>query len=213
MLFDLDGTVTDSKPGIVASYRHTLDVLGVPIDEPILLRCVGPPLRDSLLSLGVPAGRLEEAIAVYRAWFVSNGIFDNRPYDGTVAMLDRIHRTGVRVGLATSKLIDFATDILTHFGLEAFFDPVCGATRDGRLSHKDEVVGEALLESGIVGSDRVLMVGDREHDMFGAVANGVVPVGVGWGYGTPAELEAAGAKWIVDTPTDLADLIVSLAGT
>jgi phosphoglycolate phosphatase len=213
VLFDLDGTLTDSQPGIAAAYRHTLDVLGLETDAATLRRCVGPPIRDSFLLFGVPRADVEEAVAVYRAWFVPNGMFDNRLYDGIVEMLERVKGTGVPMGVATSKLRAHAVTILDHFGIDAFFDPVCGATPDGRLTHKDEVVADALIEAGVEGSEQVLMVGDREHDMWGAAANGAVPIGVRWGYGSQSELESAGARWIVDTPAELADLIVSLAAT
>ena len=212
VLFDLDGTITDSHAGIAASYRHTLGELGLRADDAAIRACIGPPLQWSLASLGVPAERIPEAITIWRRFFSVHGIFDNEVYNGVPAMLEQVAGTGVRMGLATSKLRKYAVDILEHFGLTAYFEPVAGATGDGRLTHKDEIVGDALLQAGVGGSERVVMVGDREHDMFGAVAHGLVPLGVRYGYGAPGELEAAGARWIVDSPAELADLILTLAG-
>jgi phosphoglycolate phosphatase len=107
--------------------------------------------------------------------------------------------------------VDFATDVLVHFELDGYFDVVSGATADGRLTHKAEIVTAALLEAGVVGSDRVVMIGDRSHDVLGARANGVLPIGVVWGYGSRAELEDAGARWIVESPAAVADLVLGLS--
>jgi phosphoglycolate phosphatase len=213
ILFDLDGTITDSQSGISASYRHTVAELGLPVDESAIRSCIGPPLSWSLTSLGVPAERIPEAVKIWRAFFSVHGIFDNEVYAEVPAMLERLAGTGIPVGLATSKLQRYAVEILDHFGLRHYFDPIVGATADGRLTHKDEIVAEALAQTGIPGSDRVLMIGDREHDMWGAVQNGVVPIGVSYGYGTRTELEAAHARWIVDSPGALTALILTLADT
>jgi phosphoglycolate phosphatase len=211
VLFDLDGTLTDSEPGIAAAYRHTLGALGLPVDEARIRACIGPPLTTSLATLGIPPERIGEAVAVWRPWFATHGIFDNAVYPGVPDMLQRLHRAGIRMGLATAKLRRYAVDILDHFELSAYFDPVAGATADGRLTHKDEIVADALLEAGIPGSSRVVMVGDREHDMYGATANGVSPLGVSYGYGQRAELEAGGARWVVDSPAEVADVLLTLA--
>jgi phosphoglycolate phosphatase len=210
VLWDLDGTITESGPGIMASYRHTLESLGRTADEAALRRCVGPPLAESLASLGVPPDGIAGAVATYRAYFAVHGIFDNRVYDGVPEVIDRLRSVGIRNGLATAKRHDLAVRILEHFDLAGLLDPVCGSTADGRITHKDEVIADALLTAGVPASSRVLMVGDREHDMFGATANGVVPIGVSWGYGDRRELEASGATRIVDTPAELLDLILAV---
>jgi phosphoglycolate phosphatase len=211
VLLDLDGTLTDSAPGIIASFRHAFATLGVELDEGGLARCVGPPLRDGMASLGMPPARMEEAVVAYRAYFVPHGIFDNRVYDGVIAMLTRLRDHGLPLGLATAKRVDYAIDVLVHFGLDGYFDLVSGATADGRLTHKDEIVTAALLEAGVPGSERVVMIGDRDHDVHGARANGIVPIGVAWGYGSRTELEDAGVRWIVESPAAVADLVLELA--
>jgi phosphoglycolate phosphatase len=212
VLFDLDGTITDSQAGIVASYHHTLGELGLTAGEAAVRACLGPPLALGLASLGVPADQIDDAVVAWRAWYSVHGIFDNAVYPGVPVMLERVRAAGIPIGLATSKLRKYAVEILDHFGLSATFDPVAGSTGDGRLSTKDEIVADALLESGIAGSERVVMVGDREHDMWGATANDVVPLGLTYGYGTRSELEAAGARYIADSPGEVADVILTLAG-
>jgi phosphoglycolate phosphatase len=211
VLWDLDGTITDSQAGIAGAYRHVLDSLGLQADAAAIRACIGPPISMSLASLGVPPDRMGEAIDMWRAWFGVHGIFDNAVYDGIPEVLARVQAAGVPMGLATAKLHRYAVEILDHFALSAYFDPVAGATSDGRLTTKDEIVAAALLEVGVTGSDRVLMIGDREHDMYGAIANHVAPVGVLYGYGSRAELEGGGARWLVDSPAALGDLILGLA--
>jgi phosphoglycolate phosphatase len=211
VLLDLDGTLTDSAPGIVASFRHAFAALDVELDPRGLARCVGPPLRDGMAVLGMPPARIEEGVLAYRSFFVPYGIFDNAVYDGVIDMLTRLRQAGLMLGLATAKRVDYAIDVLDHFGLDGYFDVVAGATADGRLAHKEEIVTEALLEAGVPGSERVVMIGDRDHDVIGARANGVVPIGVAWGYGSRHELETAGARWIVDSPAAVADLVLDLA--
>lgn len=211
VVFDLDGTLTDSRPGITKAYRRTLEVLGLPpVDAAALDGCLGPPIRECLTSIGVPAGQLDEAVRVYREWFVVHGIFDNAVYGGVVPMLTRLRYAGVPTALATAKLEQHAHDILAHFRLDGLIDgPVSGATLDGTRVEKSEILAEALRRAGIAGSPRILMVGDRAHDVRGALANRVRPVGAGWGYGAPGELAAAGATVILDRPEDLADLVLS----
>ncbi len=211
VLFDLDGTITDSQSGIAASYRHTLAAYGLRADETAIRACIGPPIALSLASLGIPPDRIEEAIGIWRAWYAEHGIFDSAVFDGVPELLRRLRSEQLPIGLATSKLHRYAVEILDHFELGGYFDAVTGSTADGRLTHKEDIVAEALLSSGLHGSDRVLMVGDREHDMFGAAANNVVPVGVTYGYGSRAELEAGGARWLADSPAQLGDLILHLA--
>ncbi len=211
VLFDLDGTLTDSQAGISASYRHTLAELGLHADDAAIRACIGPPLSWSLASLGVPSERIGEAVGIWREFFAVNGIFDNKVFDGVPALLDRVSGAGIPMGVATSKLRGYAVDILEHFSLAGYFATVAGATSDGRLTHKDEIVGDAMARAGVSASERVVMIGDREHDMWGAIATGVVPIGVSYGYGTRRELESAGAQWIVDSPGALAELILTLA--
>lgn len=211
VLLDLDGTLTDSGPGIAASFRYAFDQLGVPLDESKIRLCIGPALRIGMALLGMPPERTEDAIVAYREHYGPIGLFDNTVYDGVLTMLERWHRAGLRLALATAKREDYAVTVAEQFGIEPYLEFVVGADIQQARVDKDEIIALALRIAGVDGSDRVVMVGDREHDVLGAVVNGVRPVGVTWGYGTRDELVAAGATWLVDTPVELADLVLGWA--
>ncbi len=190
ILFDLDGTITDSAPGITASLAHTLQSLGRPVpDKAGLLAYVGPPLLDSFRQLaGMSEEQAWEAIGVYRADYNGSAI-DTAVYPGVAGLLERIHEAGVPLALATSKPEAVAHRILEHFGLSKYFDVICGATEDETRSAKADIVEEALrrlVEQGHNVSNAV-MVGDRRYDTIGAAAHGVPTILVEWGYGSPAE--------------------------
>jgi phosphoglycolate phosphatase len=213
VLFDLDGTLTDSQAGIVASYLHTLGAFGLDGDPSAIRRWIGPPLGQGLAGLGILPADLDEAVATYRAYFSSTGLYQNRLYEGTTDMLAALSSAGSTLGLATSKLTEFAETILDHFGIANLFSVVAGATRDGRRSHKADVLAHALSELGRPDPSRVALVGDREHDMFAAIEHGVHPVGVLWGYGSRSELTDAGAETLAATPGELTALLTEATGT
>lgn len=182
VLFDLDGTLTDSAQGIVASFRHALEQVGAPVPEGDLVsRIVGPPMPHTLSSLGL-GDRAEEAIAAYRADYTTRGWAMNAPFDGIEELLVDLRAAGVRLAVATSKVETTARRILEHFGLDRHFDVIAGASPDGARSLKADVVAHALAQLGPL-PERVLMVGDRRHDVEGAAAHGIDTVVVGWGYG------------------------------
>ncbi len=200
LFFDLDGTLTESGPGIMRSAAWALERLGRPVGDPALLRrFVGPPLSDTFRSCyGVPEERLEEAIALYRECYNHRGgIFESEPYPGIRELLEALRRRGLKLLLATSKPLPMAVQVLEHWDLRAFFDHLCGGSMDERGCKKSVVVAQALERCG-VDRNRVLMVGDREHDVLGAHANGIACAGVLWGYGSREELEAAGAEFVVE---------------
>jgi phosphoglycolate phosphatase len=183
VLFDLDGTLTDSAQGIVASFRHALEQVGAQVPEGDLVsRIVGPPMPHTLSSLGL-GDRAEEAIAAYRADYTTRGWAMNAPFDGIAELLVDLRAAGVRLAVATSKVETTARRILEHFGLDHHFDVIAGASTDGARSLKADVVAHALAQLGPL-PERVLMVGDRRHDVEGAAAHGIDTVVVGWGYGS-----------------------------
>jgi phosphoglycolate phosphatase len=182
VLFDLDGTLTDSAEGIVASFRHALGEVGAPVPEGDLAgRIVGPPMHQTLRSLGL-GERADAAIAAYRADYTSRGWAMNRTFDGIPALLADLQAAGVRLAVATSKAEPTARRILAHFGLDGFFEVIAGAGLDGTRAAKADVVASALARLEPL-PDRVVMVGDRRHDVEGAAAHGIDTVVVGWGYG------------------------------
>ncbi|MGU3499556.1 HAD-IA family hydrolase [Mycobacterium sp. C31M] len=182
VLFDLDGTLTDSADGIVASFRHALTEVGAVVpDGDLVTRIVGPPMHHTLSAMGLGA-RVDEAITAYRADYTTRGWSMNRLFDGIPELLADLERAGVRLAVATSKAQPTAQRILTHFGLDGHFEVIAGASPDGTRAAKADVVAHALAQLAPV-PDRVLMIGDRSHDVEGAAAHGIETVVVDWGYG------------------------------
>jgi len=177
-------------------------------DEADIRACIGPPLEEGLRRLGVPVGELGRGVAIYRAYFAEAGIFDNRLYPGAADLLAGLTGAGVDVALATSKLQAFAETVLDHFGVARYFSVVVGSSRDGTRLHKEDIVGYALGLLGTPDRSTVAMVGDRQHDMYAAVAHGLCPVGVLWGYGSPEELTGSGADIVFETVADLAAFLM-----
>jgi len=211
VLLDLDGTLTDSAPGIVASARVAYAALGLPApDEATLRSFVGPPLVGSFRAHGVSDERVAEAVSAYRAEFAARGMWDNSVFEGIPDALARLRAAGVTLLVATSKPAVFAHPITERFGLAAAVDGVFGAPPDLVASDKASVIGEALASLGSpVEPRRALMVGDRSHDVAGARAHGIDTLGVAWGYAAPGELERAGAVGVVARPADLADAVLA----
>jgi phosphoglycolate phosphatase len=203
VLFDLDGTLVDSSPGIFSSVRHAARELGLPAPTPEQLRAmVGPPLQDGFaLVLGVPVADVGRAVAAYREHYAAGALLDVTVHDGIPELLAALGRGGATLAVATSKPEPFAVRVLEHAGLLPAFASVHGATMDGSVRHKDQVVAAALAAHP-GGRDPVL-VGDRSHDVLGAAAHGLPCIGAGWGPAEDGELEAAGAAAIAATPADV----------
>lgn len=209
-LFDLDGTLTDPKTGITKSIAYALNAFGIHVaDLDALTHFIGPPLQDSFrAAYHFTPAEVERAISKYREYFSENGIFENAVYDGVTEALESLKENGATMAIATSKPTVFAQRIAEHFDLLQYFDLVAGSELDGTRSRKGDVIRYAL---GIVDPGRskaAVMIGDREHDIVGAYENGMESIGVTWGYGSRAELEAARATWIVESPRALLQTIV-----
>lgn len=204
VLFDLDGTVSDSGPIIIACLRLTFAELGLAPMDPITERSLlGPPFRETLPALIGPHD-VENVIAVYRRHYAADGaMFQAVAYIGIEAVLRGLVAAGTRLALATSKAEMMAEPILERLGLLDCFTHVCGDLPDGSRGAKALVVAEALRRFDHPDPGDVLMVGDRLHDVRGAAAHDVATLGAGWGYGAPGELADAGAIEIFDRPADL----------
>ncbi|MEZ0381483.1 HAD hydrolase-like protein [Mycobacterium sp. pW045] len=190
VIFDLDGTLTDSAAGIVASFRHALDHIGAPVPGGDLAqRLVGPPMHHTLAAMGL-GEQTDAAIAAYRADYTSRGWLMNTMFDGVPALLGDLRAAGVRLAVATSKVEPTARRILAHFGLDGHFEVVAGASVDGSRAAKSDVLAHALRQLAPLPA-RLLMVGDRRHDVDGAAAHGIDTVLVGWGYGQADYQDAA----------------------
>lgn len=213
ILFDLDGTLTDSAEGITKSVDHALrTVAGIETADPSTLTpYIGPPLIDGFMeNHGLDHDTAVLCKNAYRARYEQVGLFENRVYEGVPAMLDTLRDAGLALAVATSKPEFFSRRILSHFGLDDRFTDIIGATMDGSISTKTEVVREALRRLDNPAPDEVLMVGDRRHDIHGAHENGLRALGVLFGFGSVDELRAAGADYLAATPSETADVILSL---
>ena len=206
IFFDLDGTLTDSGEGIINCAAAALEHFGLPVPPRDALRFfVGPPLKDSFRKCGVPEDRLDEAVSVYRGRYIPIGKYENHPYPSIQALLARLNTDGHRLFVATCKPEHMAVDILEYFGLSQYFEKICGALSDDSRNTKAAVV--AYLLDAIGGTENAVMVGDTVFDVIGAAANGIPTIGVCWGYGEPADLEAAGAIAIAHTMDELYELL------
>ncbi len=201
ILFDLDGTLTDSGEGIMHCFELSLAKFGLPIPSRALLReCVGPPLRDSYRRFGVTEDIMEDAVLTYRDHYNAVGQFENFPYPGIEAVLDRLQKAGHSLYIATSKPETMAVEILTRFDMAKYFNRICGATVDGSRNTKEAVI-QYLLNQLPDRSDRI-MVGDTIYDVVGAKAHNIPTIAVTWGYGNREQMEAAGAT-LVNTMDEL----------
>ena len=205
VLLDLDGTLIDSKPGIVASFNAALQALGHRPDPSFdLTFVIGPVLTDVMGEVLAHYGdaRVDEAVAAYRRHYGEVGLFDVAPYDGIAAQLASLKAAGLRLYLATSKRTANAVRILDHLGMSDRFDGIYGSEPDGSRDGKPELIA-AILRRETIRADEAIMVGDRRYDIAGAHANDLRAVGVLWGYGARQELEEAGADLLVAAPADL----------
>ncbi|MET4783522.1 HAD hydrolase-like protein [Glaciihabitans sp. UYNi722] len=210
ILFDLDGTILDSAPGITSTLAWTFEKLGRPIPTPAeLLVYVGPPILDSFRDLAhMSPEESAEALDIYRVRYLEHGVFDSTVYPGIPALLERIAASGLPLSLATSKPELPATTMLDHFGLTQYFDVITGASEDEVRSRKADVVEEALKRLEALGAEisNPVMVGDREHDVEGAAEHGVPTIFVEWGYGSAAE--EVGTIAVARTAEELGDLLL-----
>lgn len=208
VIFDLDGTLTDSGEGITKCVRLALEHFGIPVKNLDDLRFfVGPPLRASFVKAGVPEDKVEEAIAVYRSRYTNVGLFENTPYSGIRELLEKLTALGYRLFVATSKPEEMAVRVLKKFDLFRYFERVCGATMDKSRDSKSAVIAYLLAECS--NGENAIMVGDTAFDVIGAAEHKIPTIGVSWGYGNAEEMKAAGAVSIANTPDELYFLLVN----
>lgn len=206
ILFDLDGTLTESGEGIIKSVQHALGKMRRPEPEQDKLRVfIGPPLTTQFMAYaGFTREEAEKAVAFYRERYSTVGLFENRPYPGIPEMLRVLREHGYLTAVASSKPEKFVRQILDHFAMTDLFDEIVGATFDEKRTEKKDVVLEALRRLDMLDArDQVLMVGDKEHDVFGAREEGLACIAVAYGYGSMEELTAAQPFRIVNTVEEL----------
>jgi phosphoglycolate phosphatase len=211
VLLDLDGTISDSEPGILNSLRWACEVEGFPIPTEAEVRSViGPPFEIGLPSIGIPDDALERVIDRYRQRYAATGAYENTVYDGVIEMLDALAAAGFSLSVATAKPEVTAHPILDYFGISERFEVRAGATLTQERRTKAEVIEHALYELDIHGDpdlwDHVIMIGDRDHDVRGAMHHRIPCIGVLWGYGSIEELLGAGAVALAESPADVVGL-------
>lgn len=209
LLVDLDGTISDSRPGIERCMRAAMAELGHPLAPDYNMDwAIGPPTEDVFTGLLAPfgGGDVPAAVALYRRHYAAGGWAENTPYDGIADALASLAARHALI-LATSKREDFARRILDHFGYTRHFRALYGARLDGSLGHKPEMIQAILADHGLA-PQRTLMIGDRSYDIRGAALNGVRAIGALWGYGSAEEL--AGATSLAKHPGELTDLAAAL---
>jgi phosphoglycolate phosphatase len=205
ILFDLDGTITDPGIGITNSVIYALKKYGINVaDRTQLYKFIGPPLLDSFEKFyGFSKEESKKAVDYYREYYAEKGIFEADVYEGLEELLQKLLAIGKTLIVATSKPELFAVQVLKHYGLDHYFTYIAGSNFDETRTNKAEVITYALETCNITDKEKIVMVGDREHDMIGATTVGIDAIGVLFGYGSREELENAGATYIAENVEDI----------
>lgn len=210
LFFDLDGTLTDPALGITNSFKYALEYFGrkIPSYE-TLCTFIGPPLNDTFKNLlNFEDEKIPEAIKKYREYFAEKGLFENSVYPEIPELLSELKQARKKLVVATSKPEDYSVRIIEHFGLTQFFENVCGSLHDTTRTTKDEVISFAIERNNISDKSKILMIGDRKHDILGAKKVGIKSYGVLFGYGSREELETAGADYIAKDISQLRSILL-----
>lgn len=207
-LFDLDGTLTDPKEGIVKSVRYALTSFGIHENEDEkLFRFIGPPLRDSFREFyGFNETEVERAITKYREYYSETGIYECTVYEGIIEMLECLQNKSISMAIATSKPTVYAKQIARHFNFDHYFEFIAGSELDGTRSRKSEVINYVLDKVDPGRQKQAVMIGDRKHDVIGGKECGIETIGVTWGYGSREELDEARAGKIIDSLYELSSI-------
>lgn len=206
ILFDLDGTLTDSGEGIMKCAVYALAHYGIDAPSEEQLRTfVGPPLTETFARFGVPQDKLAEAVEIYRKRYIPIGRFENHPYTGVRELLEQLRNDGHKLYVATSKPEWMSIEILQHFDLAKYFDIICGAATDFSRNTKEAVITHLLSQCDA--QSNAVMVGDTAYDVIGAKAHNIPCIGVAWGYGSITDMENAGAIAIAHTMDELYKLL------
>lgn len=213
LIFDIDGTLTDSKEGIAKCVQYSLEKMGREIPKAEDLDpFIGPPLAYSYKTyMGMSEEETNEAIRLYRERYSTIGKYENRPYDGIIPMLGKLRERGYILATASSKPEQFVLDIMDHFEMSSYFHFIVGSIPTGNRNSKEEVMEEAFRQLGIVDEEakkKTIMIGDRHFDINGAKYFGIDSIGVKYGFAPEGELEEAGATYVVDTVADLEKLLL-----
>ena len=210
LFFDLDDTLTDPAQGITNSFIHALKSFGMEIPSyETLCTFIGPPLPDTFKTqFGFDEIKASEGVKKYREYFADKGLFENEVYPGIPELLSELKKYGKKLVVATSKPEDFSVRIMEHFNLSQYFENICGSLMNESRSKKDEVIAYAIERNHISDKSKILMIGDRKHDILGAKKIGLKSCGVLYGYGSREELETAGADYIANDISQLRSILL-----
>ena len=210
ILFDLDGTLTDPKEGITKSVAYALESFGIHVEDLYsLCKLIGPPLKESfMVYYELDDAQGDQAVEKYRERFAVTGLFENKVYPGIREMLELLKEQGKTLLVATSKPSIYARQILEHFDLMKYFTFLSGSELDGTRVDKAEVITYALQENKIQDLSKVIMIGDREHDIIGANKNGIDSIGVLYGYGCREEFEKNHASYVAKQVEELKEILL-----
>jgi len=208
ILFDLDGTLTDSADGVTRSVQYALKMYNINTTTDELKPFIGPPLHYSFQEIySFSEAEAYRAVEFYRDYYRDRGIYENRLYPGIAEMLIKLQQKGMQLFVATSKPTVFARRVLEHFGIDRYFKLITGSNLDGSRVQKAEVIEAVINEAGGLEPETTVMVGDREHDIFGARAHNLYSIAVSYGYGPLEELLAAKPSAIVHSVRELAETL------
>ena len=210
IFFDLDGTLTDPKEGIVNSFLHALDKMNIEVnDKTKLQEFIGPPLTDTFSQYyHLNEADTDKAVKYYREYFSVKGLFENVVYGGIKDVLKSLKDKGKILVIATSKPEKFTIEILKHFGLYEYFTFISGATLDHKRSEKKDIITHAINSLKLTDLSEIIMVGDRKHDVLGAKANNIKSIGVLYGYGSLEELQNAKADFIINSLDEILNIVL-----
>ena len=205
LFFDLDGTLTDPALGITNSFKYALKYFGLEIPSyETLCSFIGPPLPDTFKNLlGFSDEKVTEGVKKYREYFSTKGLLENSVYPGIPKLLESLKQAGKKLVVATSKPEEYSVKIIEHFDLSKYFENVCGSLMNETRSKKDQVIEYAIERNNIKDRSKILMIGDRKHDILGAKKAGIKSCGVLFGYGSLEELQTAGADFIAENVSRL----------
>ncbi|HDR7612499.1 TPA: HAD family hydrolase [Bacillus mycoides] len=204
-LFDLDGTLTDPKEGIINSVLYALEKIGIEeVNISELDSFIGPPIQQSFVDrYNMNEIEVERAVFYFREYLKRSGLLENKVYDGIPILLQELKDAGNRLFVATSKPTVFAKQVIEHFQLTSFFEEIVGSNLDGTRIKKEEIIAHILQTNEELQKEEMVMIGDRKHDVIGANSNGIASIGVLYGYGNENELSDAGASHIVKDVEEL----------
>lgn len=204
ILFDLDGTITDSSPGIINSYLHSLNKIGLAEDDIDKLKSyIGSPLRAYYTERhNLSTADSDIAVKHFREHYAQTGIFENAVYPGMAELIDKLQENGFRLYIATSKPLEFAITVLNHFKIKEYFNSIHGSDMSADNKPKDRLIADAILMNGL-SEDESIMIGDRYHDVNGAKTNGIASIAVTYGYGSINELSELQPEYIAASADEI----------